>query len=337
MEPELPVFSALVGNPLFPRDQLQHSQTGICKSVDDYADAAYHRLVAPPDPQDFRDRFRAACAAYTLAPDAEIKEVPLDTMHQQRYYIFEPGLEAVDASPAVLLLRPLRMRALHLAFGEMSFAEVWVRPGGQPTIDQLNLPPATQNQAEVLALPLMERLQVFETLSNLDLGPVMVFDSNYELSPAVSNNCWMYLAALTMAQLDGRGSFRRRDELQRLLAQFVCLSDLPTNDLPRGCLTLGRASLSHLFHSTLAHLSKLNTACGTPFPTYLEWELFDGTVFGMELDAIFALSAFRRNSRRYHTLLKKVEANLPAPLDNTPSPAPTSSLAQLPSRLRLLL
>ena len=75
---------------------------------------------------------------------------------------------------------------------------------------------------------------------------------------------------------------------------------LPTL-LPKGPLTLQLSSLSHLFHATLAHLSKLNAVCRNPFGVYNEWEMFDGTLFALDLDQIFALPAFIKNqSRCFH-------------------------------------
>ena len=97
---------------------------------------------------------------------------------------------------------------------------------------------------QVLQKPLMERLQVFETLSNVELGPVLVFDETYKLNPAYDNDCWLYLTSFCMAQLEGRSCFYRRDELQRVVAQFVCLPDMEPHLLPQvPCCLLGTWTL----------------------------------------------------------------------------------------------
>eukprot|EP00906_Rhabdomonas_costata_P015562 RCo022360 len=273
----------------------------------------------------FVERFEKHCGRYFIGDHDNLEEAPLNEVQKRRFYFFEPGLEYYTTVSSVQLLRSLRLKALHVRFGAMTFAEVWMKPGGSLNTDYLSVPAASQSYEEVCALPLLKRLQVFETLSGVDLEPVLVLNGNYELTCSQSDDLWMYLAVLTIAGLRQRACLRRIDELQRLLAQFVVLPDVDTSQLSRGALTMDRCSLSHLFHSTLSLLAKLNTVCGSPFPPYNEWELFDGDVFALELDNLFALEEFQRNKGRYDRLLSMIISNLPEPLQDTPTRPPSEA------------
>jgi hypothetical protein len=260
----------------------------------------------------FVNLFKKSCTAYTTKQmDGEIPEIEIDTIFPQSTYYFEPLLERATV-PACQLLRPTRVKYLHIKFGQMNYNEVFLNAEGKLQQEKVQIPDVDYSTDKIDQMGLLQRLHLLEFMSQVELAPAMRFMGDFNILHDTADS-WFYIVIQTMAKLKDRSVFLRKEDLEKLVLQFCALggtgNDVFTQDSDQATISVDSVGLASLFHCALWHVGCLNKACGSPFPAYKEWELFDGNIFGLPVDAIRRLKSFSEG--KYNKMMTMIEQSLP--------------------------